>query len=83
MDTGIHDCFIYNISGGKACQVLVASTLALSQAVAADASAQGTAQIKIDTGVGVLVKLNGNRFIGAVCESGNTTTLYCHRGTGQ
>lgn len=77
------DCFIYNDSGGNPCQVLVASTLALAEAVAADASAAGTAQVKIDKGVGILVKLNGKRFIGAVCESGKTTTLYCHRGTGQ
>lgn len=77
------DCFFYNISGGKSCQVLIASTLAAAEAVAADASAGGTAQFKIDAGVGILTKLNGKRFVGAVCESGNTTTLYCMRGTGQ
>jgi len=77
------DCFFYNDSAGNPCQVLVAYTLALAEAVAADASAPGTKQFKIDKGVGILVKLNGARFVGAVCESGKTTTLYCHRGTGQ
>lgn len=77
------DCFFYNDSAGNPCQVLVASTLAAAEAVAADASAGGTAQVKIDKGVGILVKLNGKRFVGAVCESGKTSTLYCHRGTGQ
>lgn len=77
------DCFFYNDSAGQACQVLIASTLALAEAVAADASAPGTRQFKLDKGVGILTKLNGMRFVGAVCESGKTTTLYCMRGTGQ
>lgn len=79
---GGDDCFVWN-DGSNSCQVLVAATLALAEAVAADASAGGTAQVKVGSKVGVLLKLNGNRFIGAVCESAQTTTLYCMRGTGQ
>ncbi len=77
------DCFFYNDSAGNPCQVLVAATSALAGAVVVDSSAGGTKQFKIDKGVGILVKLNGNRWVGAICESGKTTTLYCHRGSGQ
>jgi hypothetical protein len=76
------DCFVYNNSAGNPCQVLIGESAASATPVV-DASANGTEQFKVDKGVGILIKLNGSRWIGAICESGKTTTLYCHRGTGQ
>lgn len=78
---GGDDCFVYN-GGAKGCQVLTGSTQANASA-AQDASAAGTKQFKCGAGVGILVKLNGDRWIGAITEGSDTTTLYCHRGSGQ
>ncbi len=93
-DTGVHftvvppagvstnDCLVMN-TGSKHCQLLFAATLALAEAVAADAGgAIGSRQYKIPAGSIMTVYKGANQFAGAVCESGETTTLYLHSGQG-
>lgn len=77
----INDGYIFN-GGSKACQVAIGSTRTLATAVK-DGSADGTNQIKIGAGMGIFVRLGGNSWIGAITETGDVTTLYCHRGFGQ
>lgn len=79
---GGDECFFWN-DGSNSCQVLIAATSALAGACTQDASANGTAQFKLGSKVGILAKLNGNRWVGARCESAQTTTVYCMRGSGQ
>jgi hypothetical protein len=72
-------CFIFN-NGTKACQVAIGYG---SNTAVQDGAADGTSQIKVGAGIGVLVRLNGARWIAAITEGSDTTTLYCHRGDGQ
>jgi hypothetical protein len=75
------DCLVMN-TGSKGCQLLFAPTLALAEAVGKDAAAPGTVQYKIPAGAIMTVWKGANKFAGAVCESGENTTLYLHSGQG-
>lgn len=78
---GSDQCFLWN-DGSNSAQIITGPSAAAATPVV-DASAAGTGQLKLGSKVGVLLLLNGDTYVGAVTESGNTTKVYAHRGSGQ